>query len=55
MEKLLLCLAVVPSSHDAADALAVAICHMHSMAPAGSRIPHKRPRTWRQYRPPTHG
>jgi crossover junction endodeoxyribonuclease RuvC len=69
MVKLLLGLAVTPSPHDAADALAVAICHLHSMAPAGirdagsgiripdpgSRIPDKRPRTWRQYRPPTNG
>ena len=31
MVKLLLGLAVAPSPHDAADALAVAICHMHSM------------------------
>jgi crossover junction endodeoxyribonuclease RuvC len=75
MVKLLLGLAAAPTPHDAADALAVAICHMHSMAPAGigdrgsgigdqgpgiripnpeSRIPGK-PRTWRQYRPPTHG
>jgi crossover junction endodeoxyribonuclease RuvC len=69
MVKLLLGLAVAPSPHDAADALAVAICHLHSMAPAGlrdarsgiripdpgSQIPDKRPRTWRQYRPPTNG
>ena len=70
MVKLLLGLAAAPSPHDAADALAVAICHMHSMAPAGIRdqgsgiripdprspIPDKRhPRTWRQYRPPTQG
>jgi crossover junction endodeoxyribonuclease RuvC len=37
MVKLLLGLAAAPSPHDAADALAVAICHMHSMAPAGIR------------------
>jgi len=30
MVKLLLCLDDVPSPHDAADALAVAICHLHS-------------------------
>ena len=30
MVKLLLGLAAVPSPHDAADALAVAICHVHS-------------------------
>ena len=58
MVKLLLGLAAAPSPHDAADALAVAICHMHSMAPAGirdsglgirtpssnSRIPNPEPR-----------
>ena len=62
MVKLLLGLPAAPSPHDAADALAVAICHLHSMAPAGlrtpnpeSRIPAKAPRSWRQYRPPTLG
>jgi crossover junction endodeoxyribonuclease RuvC len=35
MIKLLLGLAKPPSPHDAADALAVAICHLHSMPPAG--------------------
>ena len=34
MVKLLLGLAAVPSPHDAADALAVAICHVHSQTPA---------------------
>ncbi len=34
MIKLLLGLAAVPSPHDAADALAVAICHVHSQVPA---------------------
>ena len=34
MVKLLLGLPAVPSPHDAADALAVAICHVHSQAPA---------------------
>ena len=34
MVKLLLGLAAVPSPHDAADALAVAICHLHSQVPA---------------------
>jgi crossover junction endodeoxyribonuclease RuvC len=74
MIKLLLGLARPPSPHDAADALAVAICHLHSMPPrAGIRdqrsgirgfrspIPDPRspsaakPRSWRQYRPPTAG
>jgi crossover junction endodeoxyribonuclease RuvC len=35
MIKLLLGLAQPPSPHDAADALAVAICHLHSMSPFG--------------------
>jgi crossover junction endodeoxyribonuclease RuvC len=35
MIKLLLGLATPPSPHDAADALAVALCHLHSMPPAG--------------------
>jgi crossover junction endodeoxyribonuclease RuvC len=73
MVKLLLGLAAPPSPHDAADALAVAICHLNSMTPAtrnsvtafstaGDDVPDsrsrnvdKRPRTWRQYRPPTAG
>jgi len=69
MVKLLLGLTAAPSPHDAADALAVAICHLHSMAPAGirdsgsgiripnpeSRVPAKHPRSWRQYRPPARG
>jgi crossover junction endodeoxyribonuclease RuvC len=57
MVKLLLGLAVPPSSHDAADALAVAICHLHSQAPgraaaAGAKaaIPGKAS-SWRRYRP----
>jgi crossover junction endodeoxyribonuclease RuvC len=65
MIKLLLGLAEAPSPHDVADALAVAICHSHSM-PQGGRVsagaleeaqPSARdrrvqtPRTWRQYRP----
>jgi crossover junction endodeoxyribonuclease RuvC len=37
MVKLLLGLTAAPSPHDAADALAVAICHLHSMAPAAIR------------------
>ena len=40
MVKLLLGLNAAPSPHDAADALAVAICHLHSAVPgAGSRDP----------------
>jgi crossover junction endodeoxyribonuclease RuvC len=66
MIKLLLALPTPPSPHDAADALAVAICHLHStprlgarVADPGSRIPDpgrgRVPKTWRQYRPPTQG
>ena len=57
MVKLLLGLAEAPSPHDVADALAVAICHLHNSpgqvaetvrrhkAPAGTA------RSWREYRP----
>ena len=58
MVKLILGLAELPAPHDAADALAVAICHVHS-APTGrvaeAMGPLARPRvlptSWRQYRP----
>jgi crossover junction endodeoxyribonuclease RuvC len=67
MIKLLLGLARVPSPHDAADALAVAICHLHSRPPvclptaaeavmpmkAGGRRSPGAARSWRLYRPPT--
>jgi crossover junction endodeoxyribonuclease RuvC len=63
MIKLLLGMSKVPSPHDAADALAVAICHLHSYGLGGRHI---RPaeagkarltgvKSWRQYRPPAHG
>jgi hypothetical protein len=78
MIKMLLGLAARPAPHDAADALAVAICHLHSMpsqpglaarssgpdarVSIESRIPNpesreaaRRPRSWRQYRPPANG
>lgn len=67
MIRLLLGLAERPSPHDAADALAVAVCHLHSMPPAGLGTPgagrgargagsrEKAPRSWRQYRPPIAG
>jgi hypothetical protein len=56
MVKLLLGLDTAPSPHDAADALAIAICHINSMAPAhaAGALQHPRPKTptsWRQYRP----
>jgi crossover junction endodeoxyribonuclease RuvC len=57
MVKLLLNLTAVPSPHDAADALAVAICHLHAQAPARvaavmavARAP-KSATSWRHYRP----
>jgi crossover junction endodeoxyribonuclease RuvC len=56
MVKLLLALDAVPAPHDAADALAIAICHVHSSsgsladaargAPASQRLT-----SWRAYRP----
>jgi crossover junction endodeoxyribonuclease RuvC len=56
MIKLLLGLDAVPSPHDAADALAVAICHVHSHVPADAGAVPGAPRTkaatsWRHYRP----
>jgi crossover junction endodeoxyribonuclease RuvC len=56
MVKLILGLAALPSPHDAADALAVAICHVHSAAPGHLAVGMTggRPRSatsWRQYRP----
>ena len=57
MIKLLLGLDRAPSPHDAADALAVAICHSHSALPAGlaPKAPARRgkapARSWRGYRP----
>jgi crossover junction endodeoxyribonuclease RuvC len=55
MIKLLLALERVPSPHDAADALAVAICHLHQRRRAdssdGRRDPRGGPSSWRRYRP----
>jgi crossover junction endodeoxyribonuclease RuvC len=50
MVKLLLGLGTLPAPHDAADALAAAICHVHQAAHAGAgdRIPaRRRARSWR--------
>ena len=67
MVQLLLGLAAPPSPHDAADALAIAICHLHSLPPqirlkgdttsmdVVSGLSRTKPRSWRQYRPPTIG
>ena len=56
MVKLLLGMAQVPSPHDAADALAVAICHLHHGTGAiAERARAERVstavRSWRAYRP----
>ena len=56
MIKLLLGLDAAPSPHDAADALAVAICHVHNATGmVAERAAPERPRTtlrsWRDYRP----
>lgn len=54
MIKLILGLEAVPSPHDAADALAVAICHIHSQGPAAAITSAPRTRaatSWRHYRP----
>ena len=55
MVKLLLGLAAPPSPHDAADALAVAICHVHAVprSRAGAIVQPARSRatSWRTYRP----
>jgi crossover junction endodeoxyribonuclease RuvC len=60
MVKLLLRLERVPTPHDAADALAVAICHLHAGHAYGAanqleprdRVPAgRRATSWRHYRP----
>jgi crossover junction endodeoxyribonuclease RuvC len=56
MVKLILGLTSAPAPHDAADALAVAICHVHSQAPARvaagiGPARSKAANSWRQYRP----
>ena len=57
MVRLLLGLTGVPEPHDAADALAIAICHVHSSSgpvrDAAAAVPRAKgvPRTWREYRP----
>ena len=57
MVRLMLGLAEAPTPHDAADALAVAICHVHAsggpVAELSARSkPHAgSPKSWREYRP----
>jgi crossover junction endodeoxyribonuclease RuvC len=64
MVRLLLGLGDVPEPHDAADALAVAICHVHQSVPAlrdAARTRNEAVRkgrtatSWRNYRPPGDG
>ena len=54
MVALLLGMDAPPSPLDASDALAVAVCHAHSIGPTGDRGGGRgRPaRSWRQYLPP---
>ena len=56
MVRLLLGLAEVPTPHDAADALAVAICHLHSQVPGvvteHLRATRSTPKSWRDMKPP---
>lgn len=52
---LLLGLDPPPSRLDVTDALAVAVCHAHSVGPAdrgAPPAPRGAPRSWRRYRPP---
>jgi crossover junction endodeoxyribonuclease RuvC len=55
MVRLILALSVAPTPYDAADALAVAICHANSLAPgfiAAPAAPRRKAATsWRHYRP----
>jgi len=55
MVKLMLDLPAVPSPHDAADALAVAICHVHSLTAhriaAAADPPRGKATSWRTFRP----
>jgi crossover junction endodeoxyribonuclease RuvC len=57
MIRLLLGLEAVPSPHDVADALAVAICHTHTSTAASARLQRstaagpRAVRSWRAYRP----
>ncbi len=53
MVRLLLGLREAPSPHDAADALAVAICHVHTCSAPAAAMPaveKGKPRSWRQYK-----
>jgi len=49
MVKLLLGLDAIPKPHDATDALAVAICHLHNGK--ATLVRSTAPKRWRDYRP----
>ena len=59
MVKMLLGLDTIPKPHDATDALAVAICHLHNGGPAFAKATAGKPalkitaglKRWRDYRP----
>ena len=58
MVKMLLGLDSIPKPHDATDALAVAICHLHNGGPAYAKATAGKPaktaaalKSWRNYRP----
>ena len=54
MVKLLLGLDELPAPHDAADALAVAICHSHRVSSPVTRLTAglpRAPRSWRDFKP----
>lgn len=55
---LLLGLVTAPTPYDASDALAIAICHLHNLAPASARDAVSNvqglPRTWRGFNPTEH-
>lgn len=60
MIKLLLGLDEVPSPHDVADALAIAICHVHHLGPIAQAVAEaapgrgavrRAPKSWRQWKP----
>jgi len=54
MVRILLGLAEAPAPHDAADALAVALCHSHRAMAVVSKLTGdlpRAPRSWRHYRP----
>ena len=51
MVTLLLGMRTAPTPLDVSDALAVAVCHSHSIGPMGEQKPRGAARSWRGYRP----